>query len=238
MGLAASVPIQLVWAWLHGALRTVFDLPESSWTGIFRVLSNQYPDNDAGFLWFAHNLDVPVFVVHQAALCGVVYAGGHLLREFVRKGKWDLKTKFWRFGNRWHYLLTGEAIEIPDFNIAPPDTPDFLTWIDALMQCGNSLLLYSGVLLDYELNDKGGLGSISLIEPEVRRLDEGRTTGEPLPESRSVEPCSAFVISAEKILNINITYLPIPPGSPTGQLISEVLDPEPVKSQDRPAASG
>jgi len=233
IGLAASVPIQLGWYWLYGALRTALDLPEFPWTGVFRVLSNQYADNDAGFLWFAHNLDVSFLVVHQIVLWGLAYGGGHLLRVCVRKGEWDLKTKFWRFGNPWHYLISGEATRIPDLNIARPETPDFLTWIDALTHCGNALLLYSGMLLDYELDDKGGLGSISLIEPVVRRHDELGKTGEPLLESRPVEPSSVFVIAAEKILNINITYLPIPPESPTGRLLSEFLDVESGENQGR-----
>ncbi len=43
-------------------------------------------------------------------------AGWQLLRRLVRRKGWDRKHPWLRYGNFWHYLLTGEVLEMRDIS--------------------------------------------------------------------------------------------------------------------------
>ena len=101
---------------------------------------------------------------------------------------------------------------------------DFLTWVDVLTSCGGRLLLYSGVLASYHLNERGGLESVYLLEPWVREFERVAEEGKPLAEGRSIVPHSVFVIGGNAILNMNVVYQRIPPGSRAAGILAKAGD--------------
>src|SRR5262245_34283981 len=132
------------------------------------MLTGHYGDHDRGVLEVFASLDVRLFAAQQFSLWVIAYAAGHLSREVVRRGRWDHKWSSWRAASDWYYLLSGEVTRFPKSKIAAPETKEFLTWVDVLTSCGGHLVLYSGVLASYYLNEQGRLESVYLLEPLVR----------------------------------------------------------------------
>src|SRR5206468_2502007 len=126
--------------------------------------------------------------------------------------------------------LSGEVTKFQKSRVAAPRTKSYLTWVDVLTSCGGRLLLYSGVLERYHLNDRGGLESVYLLEPSVREFERIEEEGTQLAEGRAIVPHSVFVIAGSAILNINVVYQPIPPGSETANILAEASKQQPTET--------
>jgi hypothetical protein len=126
---------------------------------------------------------------------------GWLAKYIVRTGAWDRKNKLFRYKNYWHYALTGEIMEFPRFNsttdIKASDI-DF-TYIDALVDTSDGLILYRGMLGDYELQENGGLDLIYLLGALKREFKE---TGKEFSKIES----EIFVLKYQNVLNFNISF--------------------------------
>jgi len=202
------------------------------------MLTGHYGQSDLNVLEIVASLNVWLFVGQQLTLWGVAYFTGNRTRKFVRWAGWDHKWPSWRSASDWYYLLSGEVTKFPKSKVAAPATKSFLTWVDVLTSCGGRLLLYSGVLASYHLNERGGLESVYLLEPWVREFERVAEEGKPLTEGRSIVPHSVFVIGGSAILNINVVYQPIPLGSKTANILAEASKQQPTEPSPKAPRPG
>lgn len=189
---------------------------------------------------------------------------GYLSSFFVRKLKWDVKTRIFRFNNQWYYLFKGEILEFPDvrrrlnskdFNNIDVDeneneneneTKDTkravninLAYIDAIVETGDRVTLYKGILLDYYLNHNGDSLEYIYLTAAKRKLlyrndnisyeiNSDNTQEQPLVVNNwNRFESDIFIIPFEKIINLNIRYIYILPYS-----IARIMNAHLKKKQD------
>ena len=120
----------------------------------------------------------------------------------VRSWDWDKKFSPLRFNNYWHYYLSGESLKFKEFRGILPHQKVLLTEADVLVDLGNEgTKLYKGFLRQHTIcKNTGDLKAIYLTD--VRRYKRD------LPPNNIKEvPGHIMIIRAEKILNINLTFI-------------------------------
>jgi hypothetical protein len=167
------------------------------------------------------------FLVYLAVLIFISVICGVILRLAVRKLKFDFYLRFLRFGNEWHYLLSGEFVNMPEAGehatliqalktywriLNKPAKKVQWIQVDALVNSSEGDVIYSGILKDYFLSKDNGLDRIYLsqvyrrkykkdlkLEPEEDRIQQ-------LDERYYSMPGHLFIIQYSHIQNLNITY--------------------------------
>ncbi|WPR72160.1 hypothetical protein SLW70_03195 [Flavobacterium sp. NG2] len=122
--------------------------------------------------------------------------------KIVRTLDWDKKYSPLRFNNYWHYYLSGESLKFKDFRGILPNQKVLLTEADVLVDIGNEgTKLYKGFLRQHTIcKNSGDLKAIYLTDVRRYRKD--------IPPNNIREvPGHIMIIPAEKILNINLTYI-------------------------------
>jgi hypothetical protein len=136
---------------------------------------------------------------------------GFILKKSIRKFKFDIKYKFLRYKNTWHYILTGEFFDFPRANInlsADSKVVDIeFVFVDALMVLNGNSYLYDGILVDYELSNDGGLDFITIKNAKRRKIDDDcmiAENGDKSDNSSSYYPISGhmLVLKYEEIKNL------------------------------------
>ena len=95
---------------------------------------------------------------------GMITLGGLLgwgTRIFVRRRKYDRLYRWLRFDNKWFYLLSGESVEFGEYKEEPftefSDAKKIkFVVLDVLTEVEDGNVLYTGVMVDYELEEDGG----------------------------------------------------------------------------------
>ena len=154
-------------------------------------------------------------LIYNLSMFIVSGCSGYLLKQYVRKEKWDRKYKIFRFQNSWHYILKGEFFDFPRAEITlDVDTVEEieLVFVDAIMEINGKSYLYDGVLVDYELNGNNGLETISLSNSQRRRLnDDSKISkkGNKKDNSNKYYPLGGHIIILKycELKNLNFTYL-------------------------------
>jgi hypothetical protein len=169
------------------------------------------------------------FIIYMAALLKGGAILGFLSRVIVRKLRFDLYWKFLRFGNEWYYLLSGEMLNLPEREsnerwytstvtyfrkVFKPKAQVELIQVDAVIKSSEGDLIYSGILKDYFLSKDNGLDRIYLSNVYRRSFkndlqDEEKNPGflaRDTDERYYAMPGDFFVITYDKIQNLNITY--------------------------------
>ncbi len=124
---------------------------------------------------------------------------GNLLRRIVRGFGLDIFFRILRFPNRWHYLFTGEYLDI-EKGWKYHNNIDFII-VDILMEIGNESIIYSGILEDYYLSkSSGGLDRIIIKYPSKKSFTPNGNSN-----YREI-PGNYLSIPYDKILNMNIQY--------------------------------
>lgn len=122
--------------------------------------------------------------------------------KIVRNLDLDKKFSPLRFNNYWHYYLSGESLKFKDFRGILPNQKVLLTEADVLVDLGSEgTKLYKGFLRQHTIcKNSGDLKAIYLTDVRRYRKD--------LPPDNIREvPGHIMIIPAEKILNINLTYI-------------------------------
>jgi hypothetical protein len=151
------------------------------------------------------------FLFYTAVLIIISIVSGVTIRFLIRTFRLDLKWQFLRFGNEWYYLLSGEMS--PEFR----DNKLFqqpLIQIDALINSSEGNIIYSGTLEDYFLSKENGLDRVYLRNVYRRRLKDDLSGDQPnvgylerhLDSRYYSMPGELFVLTYDKIINLNITY--------------------------------
>jgi hypothetical protein len=166
------------------------------------------------------NQNTDFSVVHQSIagfmlytltllLCSVVL--GVTTRQIIRKSKLDLKFPFLRFGNEWHYLLTGEILYLQKGIEKSSIT---MIQLDVVVNSSEGNIIYTGTLTDFYLSKDNGLDRVYLGNVYRRKLKDdlspdkhnGGYLARHLDERYYAMPGDLFVVTYDKIINLNITY--------------------------------
>jgi hypothetical protein len=137
---------------------------------------------------------------YNLILFAVSFFSGYLLRKLVRHLKIDIKWRYFRFTNKWHYIFTGECLDFPDV----PDKHEEITdkIINILCRVNDENVLYIGEFFNYYIDSKGDLEAVHLRNPIRRYLDNDNSTD----SDYYVIPSRYLVIPNSDIININFRY--------------------------------
>ncbi|WP_417266094.1 hypothetical protein [Brumimicrobium sp.] len=162
--------------------------------------------------------------VYIIFLCCTFFSAGVFglfFHYLIRKFNLDKKYKILRFKNYWYYIFSGEITNFSKFNKAITSikvenienySDVLITYADILVdECGKSKL-YTGYILDYELDQKNinALDKIYLLDAHKYNYvnqDILKSRFQPTFVKKSV-PGHIFVIDYKKVLNLNLTYVP------------------------------
>ncbi len=182
---------------------------------IFNRHDNDNRSSDFGKLfekmWYSRNS----IILYHVWLYVLSAGTGTLWKFIVRKTRLDRKSPWFRYPNKWYYIFRGEILDFPNIRGETRDI-DFI-YVDALVNIGEAKnYLYSGLLADYELAKEGiGYKYIALSYAKRRPLEGDRPPGVEGPNEQYYKiPGDLFIITADKITNLNFSYYHINPTEP------------------------
>ncbi|MEM6638583.1 MAG: hypothetical protein AAF610_01635 [Pseudomonadota bacterium] len=128
------------------------------------------------------------------------------VRAWITTRNLDLKYRFLRLSNPWHYLFLGaEQPEMPDLAV-----------LTVSVEMGGTTWLYTGILDHYEYFPDGRLKYVRLVGAQRRRIDEDR------PSGVDDDPARYYTLDGEYLIvffpdvkTMNIDYLYRIPDDPT-----------------------
>lgn len=126
---------------------------------------------------------------------------GLRLRDFILYFSIDAKSKFFRYKNIWHYILTGKFImfERSQIKLEKDSIKDIdITYIDAISQVGEDIFTYTGVLVDYELSEDGDLDLIYIKDALRKPIDE--------LEYKEIKG-HTLVLKYNNLINLNLIFI-------------------------------
>lgn len=128
---------------------------------------------------------------------------GSVSGRFIRITRIDTKFKLLRFKNYWFYLFNGQHTGFKKMkHMRKKNKTHLFTKADILIDSNSNTLLYSGIVVDYELveSDCKALSKVMLQNAERYRLKDGVKSAVGIPGNLLVVDCSM-------IKNINLTYV-------------------------------
>jgi hypothetical protein len=153
-------------------------------------------------------------LIYNGALISISGISGYMGRKMVRRFKWDIKSRLFRFNNEWYYLMTGEIVNFPENNFKAQKI-DFVH-VDVLTKTSKELIIYSGAVGGFYLSKDGGLSSVLISQAKRRVMDED---GDANPEYYDI-PGQFMLLKSEEIININFRYITFIPPSPPNTVIA------------------
>lgn len=209
-----GITAQLIAFWLIQALTDAYVRLDT--LGVLLLGAREDKTVQAGFQLIAR--DLGRILCYHLAMITLGALAGWGLRELVRYRKWDRKFNWLRYDNPYHYLLTGEILETSDLKaviqLEDASRIDFV-FVDVLVKMEKNNLLYSGILVDYQLAGDGGLKSIYLRGAHRQYLntqppgEAAGNAGEPLSQPMNSHydvGGHVLMLPQEQILNLNLTY--------------------------------
>ena len=125
-----------------------------------------------------------------------------LSRGIIRFFKIDRRFGYFRYDNFWYYLLTGEVLQIEEYGgKITKEIDNILRYVDVLTTGHDGDVLYSGILVEYQLAENDSLEFIVLATPKRQVIKEDKTK-----EKQREIPSKYFIIQNKDILNFNIQY--------------------------------
>lgn len=128
---------------------------------------------------------------------------GTLSGRLIRISGLDTKFKLLRFKNYWFYLLNGQQFDFKKLkHLKEKNKKHVFTKADVLIDSNNRTLLYSGIVVDYELNpdDCTSLSKIMLQNASRYTLRNEKKVPQEIPGTILVVDCTS-------LKNLNLTYV-------------------------------
>ena len=158
---------------------------------------------NAKFTGFTKN----VYKIYLPFICSVyLFAAivGFFMNRIVLSFGLDVRFKLLRFANNWYYLFSGKILQIrKDSSTININKKVKYTYLDVLVaEKGEETTLYSGLFANYDVS----FSDINKLEKiYLAKATRWKKTGDSYT-SRNI-PGDIFAIMADKILNINCTYV-------------------------------
>ncbi len=165
--------------------------------------------------------DILTFALYSLYIFIFSAFSGFALSRIIRKLNWDKKYKIFRFKNQWYYIFSGELLFMKKFKLASKIHSDnekpksffeiFVTYADILVNISeNKRDLYSGYVIDYDLKaeNPSKLDRIYLMNTYRYKYPFKQGNNNLTKQKQIRIPGDIFVIDADRIVNINLTYIP------------------------------
>lgn len=124
--------------------------------------------------------------------------------QLVRWTAIDTKLKLFRFKNHWFYLFTGEHRRLTKYKPHFGTRSRFLfVNVDVMVESGGRTHLYSGTLVDYELNPDDCRELSKVVLTDAHRYTKA---GDGTVGTKSI-PGGLFVVDCTKLANLNLTHI-------------------------------
>ncbi len=128
---------------------------------------------------------------------------GLISGRLVRIAKLDLRFKVLRFRNNWFYLFSGEYFGFKKSrHLIKHKKIHVFTKVDVLIDSGDERLLYSGIVVDYELDDKNCRELNTLILRNAKRYKLIDDVKSPIDI-----PGNIFAVNCKNMVNLNLVYV-------------------------------
>jgi hypothetical protein len=147
-----------------------------------------------------------LFIITFSALLGFS------LKAIVRGFRLDIRFDFFRFNNKWFYILSGEILDMDDSSQSSKDVT--VIGLDILCKVGNENIIYIGELVNYYLTNTGDLDAVLIRYPYRRKLSEDKSPAVPPSDSSESSDNSSYYeipsdylyIPYRDVVNLNINY--------------------------------
>lgn len=128
---------------------------------------------------------------------------GLMTGRLIRITRIDTKFKLLRFKNYWFYAFSGELTSFKKMkHLKEANKKHLFTVADILIDYEGKNNLYSGVVVDYELNENN---SQLLSKVVLQHAERFKPVGDSRERVRI--PGNLFVVDCSKMKNINLTYI-------------------------------
>jgi hypothetical protein len=144
-------------------------------------------------------------VIFQFLINVIAFFVGYLIKGIIVKNSYDARSKFLRYKNIWHYLLSAKfilfersQIELNDHDVTDVD----ITFIDALLVVGDQNFIYTGILVDYELSSEGSLDLLYIKDAQRKLINN---------ENSDLKDINGniIILKYENIVNLNLSFIEI-----------------------------
>jgi hypothetical protein len=132
---------------------------------------------------------------------------GYWSRGWIVSNSYDARNKFFRYKNVWHYILSAKfmlfersQIELQDNKVEDVD----ITYIDALVVIGEVKIIYTGILVDYELSSDGSLDLLYIKNAQRKIIEENNKSSENKDINGNI-----IILKYEHIINLNLSFIEI-----------------------------
>lgn len=128
---------------------------------------------------------------------------GSILGRLVRMTQIDTKIKILRFKNYWFYLFNGHHTNFKKMkHLKLQNKRHLFTKADILIDSANKTHLYSGIVVDYELENDNcqSLSKVMLQSAERYSVKNQK-------REKIAIPGNLLVVECESMKNINLTYI-------------------------------
>jgi hypothetical protein len=147
-----------------------------------------------------------------STLYAASWALGYGAHRFVRANSLDRTFRSLRFNNYWYYLLSGELLEFPDYDVAPRPVEGVI--LTAIVEAGGRGYLYRGLVQDFTYSKTGELDSVLISSAYRRELAHDRESlqqgslGKLRPDKRFYRIQGDFlVLRFCEIKTLNVDYI-------------------------------
>ena len=169
-------------------------------------------------------IDLYKFIIHQCNVNILAFLGGFLLSRTIKATGLDVRYKFFRFGNQWYYIFSGEIESFEKFrnfrnrfnlNIIGRNEFKFMPPIaDILVEGNDGQKLYSGYLIDYDLNPKDIHSLDKVYLKYAHRYRPARDDDDSNMIIRNTAkvpiPGDVFILNMANAISLNLTFIPPP----------------------------
>lgn len=150
--------------------------------------------------------------IYFFSLYAVAGYGGYKFNRIVLNNRWDRKYEPLEFDNKWYYLISGKVLELARYRQHLGADYKFenikFRYADILVKSDDNII-YSGTIVDYQLNANNSIDFIVLAKPEkifVTKIKDALGNVTSLKEDPQNFPTAYLVIPYSDILNINLRF--------------------------------
>ncbi len=149
-----------------------------------------------------NNIHKNIFEIIEYNIILLIIAAliGFFFKFIVRSLRLDIRFNFFRFNNKWFYILSGEILDIERGGTTSREIT--VIGIDILCKVGNDNILYIGELANYYLNSTGDLDALLVRYPMRRKFLDDKLETDPYYNI----PSDYLYIPYRDIVNLNINY--------------------------------
>ena len=184
---------------------------QSLWIFVVRIFNYRIDFSVISNLLFNRKLDLVSQNINENYLKIIFYhitlfifsiIIGVIFKQIIRKYKFDRSFKILRYKNYWHYLFFGEIFDFPRTTVFLDETTDDIdfTYVSVISDTNAGVILYDGLLVDYELNKDGELEHIIISETKRKYLSKKEVKGD------YDMPGNIFIIPMKSVININLSF--------------------------------